>query len=209
MNAADVFRQEGAEIRCFDLPFTEYAISSYYLIACAEASSNLARYDGIRYGHRSDSATNLSDLYIRNRSQGFGPEVKNRILLGTYVLSEGYYDEYYKKALSAKELIKNSFRKVFEDFDVLLTPTAPTTAPKKGNSLKDPIKMYLQDAYTVSSNLAGLPALSIPCGLNNNGMPIGMQIIGKAFDDEKVLSIGYKFQQLTSFHNLKPGGAST
>lgn len=209
MNAADIFRQEGAEIHDFDLPITEYAISSYYLIACAEASSNLARYDGIRYGHRSSPVANLSDFYIQNRSQGFGSEVKNRILLGTYVLSEGYYDEYYKKALSARELIKESFCNVFKKYDVLLTPTAPSTAPKKGDSLNNPVKMYLQDAYTVSSNLAGLPALSIPCGLSDSGMPIGMQIIGNTFDDEKVLSIGYKFQQLTSFHKLKPGGAST
>ncbi len=194
----------GAEIVEVSLPHTEYAVACYYIIATAEASSNLARFDGVRYGHRSDSAENLIDMYVRSKSEGFGDEVKRRILLGTYVLSSGYYDAYYKKAQKVRTLIRNDFTKAFEKVDCLITPTAPTPAFKLGEKLNDPLTMYLSDIFTISINLAGLPGISLPCGFSNAGLPIGMQIIGKPFGEEDILRLAYNFEQNTSFHKKKP-----
>jgi len=194
----------GAEIVEVSLPHTEYAVACYYIIATAEASSNLARFDGVRYGHRSDSAENLIDMYFRSKSEGFGDEVKRRILLGTYVLSSGYYDAYYKKAQKVRTLIRNDFTKAFEKVDCLITPTAPTPAFKLSEKLNDPLTMYLSDIFTISINLAGLPGISLPCGFSNSGLPIGMQIIGKPFGEENMLKLAYAFEQNTSFHKKKP-----
>ena len=194
----------GAEIVEVSLPHTEYAVACYYIVATAEASSNLARFDGVRYGHRSDSAENLIDMYFRSKSEGFGDEVKRRILLGTYVLSSGYYDAYYKKAQKVRTLIRNDFTKAFEKVDCLITPTAPTPAFKLGEKLNDPLTMYLSDIFTISINLAGLPGISLPCGFSTAGLPIGMQIIGKPFGEEDILRLAYNFEQNTSFHKKKP-----
>jgi aspartyl-tRNA(Asn)/glutamyl-tRNA(Gln) amidotransferase subunit A len=187
--AKDILRREGAEIVEVSLPHTEYAIAAYYIIATAEASSNLARYDGARYGFRHPDAQNLEDMYVLSRSQGFGVEVKRRIMLGTYVLSSGYYDAYYRKAQKVRTLIKGDFDRAFENVDCLLAPTAPTTAFKIGEKVDDPLTMYLSDIYTVSVNLAGLPALSLPCGKDKIGLPIGLQLIGRAFDECTILRI--------------------
>lgn len=194
----------GAEIIEVSLPHTEYAVACYYIVATAEASSNLARFDGVRYGHRSAGAENLIDMYFRSKSEGFGDEVKRRILLGTYVLSSGYYDAYYKKAQKVRTLIRNDFTKAFEKVDCLITPTAPTPAFKLGEKLNDPLTMYLSDIFTISINLAGLPGISLPCGFSNAGLPIGMQIIGKPFGEEEILRLAYNFEQNTSFHKKKP-----
>lgn len=204
--AIETLKTLGADICEFSFPISEYAIAAYYVIASAEASSNLARYDGIRYGHRSSDSVSLEDIYIKSRSEGFGSEVKNRIMLGTFALSAGYYDEYYRKALVARELIKKSFDEAFSKYDVIISPVSPCTAPKKGQSLSDPMKMYLSDAYTVGANLAGLPAISLPCGFDGNGLPIGFQLIGPKLQDQKLLNIGQIFQKHTNFHKQVPGG---
>ena len=189
MNVVDGLRQAGAEIVDVSLGHTEYAVAAYYIIATAEASSNLARYDGARYGVRDGSATDLESMYVQSRTNGLSDEVKRRIMLGTYVLSSGYYEAYYRKAQKVRTFIKNDFEKAFQKVDCLVTPTSPTTAFKLGEKLDDPLKMYLSDIYTVSVNLAGLPGISIPCGTDSRSLPIGMQIIGKPFDESFILRI--------------------
>ena len=181
LEAADVWKQSGAEVEEFDLSLVEYAIPTYYTIAAAEASSNLERFDGIKYGYRAQDFQGLHDMYKRTRSQGFGEEVKRRIMLGSFVLSSGYYDAYYLKALRVKALIKKAFDEAFARYDLILGPAAPTTAPELGKSLQDPIKMYLSDVYTISVNLAGLPGMTLPCGFDGSGLPIGVQLIGDCF----------------------------
>ena len=193
--AADILRARGAVVEEFDLSLVSYAIPAYYVIACAEASSNLARFDGVKYGYRAADYEDLHAMYKKSRSQGFGEEVKRRIMLGSFVLSSGYYDAYYLKALKTKALIKQAFDAAFQKYDVLLGPTAPQTAPKMGESLSDPLKMYLGDIYTVSVNLAGLPAVSIPCGEDEKGLPIGVQLIGDCFQEKKILRAGYSYEQ--------------
>lgn len=195
MKAADVLRGLGAEVEEFDLSLVEYAIPAYYVIASAEASSNLARFDGVKYGYRTPDFTDLHNMYKKTRSEGFGPEVKRRIMLGSFVLSSGYYDAYYLKALKTKALIKQAFDRAFEKYDIILAPAAPTTAPKIGESLKDPIKMYLGDIYTISVNLAGLPGISVPCGKDREGMPIGLQLIGDCFKEENILRAAYAYEK--------------
>ncbi|WP_431086979.1 Asp-tRNA(Asn)/Glu-tRNA(Gln) amidotransferase subunit GatA [Paenibacillus sp. 8b26] len=185
------------------LPHTEYAVATYYLLASSEASSNLARFDGVRYGVRADNPDNLLDLYHQSRTQGFGPEVKRRIMLGTYALSSGYYDAYYLKAQKVRTLIKQDFDRVFEQYDVIIGPTAPTTAFKIGSQVDDPLTMYLNDILTIPVSLAGVPAISIPCGLAD-GLPVGLQIIGKAFDESSVLRVAHAFEQNTQFHKQRP-----
>jgi aspartyl-tRNA(Asn)/glutamyl-tRNA(Gln) amidotransferase subunit A len=175
--AAEALRSKGAIVEEFDLSLVEYAIPAYYVIACAEASSNLARFDGVKYGHRAKEYEGMHDMYKKSRSEGFGAEVKRRIMLGSFVLSSGYYDAYYLKALRTKALIKQAFDRAFASYDVILGPAAPTTAPKLGESLSDPIKMYLGDIYTISVNLAGLPGITLPCGMDSKGLPIGLQLI--------------------------------
>ena len=207
MEAVDTLRGLGAEIETFPLPISKYAIPTYYIIACAEACSNLSRYDGIKYGYSSPNATNIRDTYIKSRSEGFGMEVKRRIMLGNFVLSSGYYDAYYKKALQAKRLIQKAFLDAFEKYDIILGPVYPTTAPKCGESLSDPLKMYLGDIYTVMINIAGLPAISVPCGFDSEGLPVGLQLIGKPFSEGLLLGAGHAYQQATDFHKKTPGGA--
>ena len=197
------FEQAGAKIEDISLPHTEYAVAVYYIVATAEASSNLARYDGMRFGHRAD-AKDLTETYMISRDEGFGSEVKRRIMLGTYVLSAGYYDAYYLKAQRVRRLIKEDFDQAFTRCDVIVTPTAPTTAFKIGEKTSDPLQMYLSDIYTISINLAGLPALSLPCGLDNDNLPIGLQIIGKHFDEATVLRTAHAFEQATKWHNARP-----
>lgn len=204
--AADILKSRGAQVEEFALPVMEYVVPTYYIIAAAEASSNLSRFDGVKYGWRAEGYEDLTDLYCKTRTQGFGSEVKRRILLGTFVLSSGYYDAYYKKALQVKALIKRAFDEAFTKYDLLLTPVAPTTAPKLGESLTDPLKMYLSDSYTVSVNLAGLPALSMPCGFDSKGMPIGAQLIGPALGDGTVLNAAHAFQLDTDWHKKSPKG---
>lgn len=202
--AAKVYESLGAEVEEISMPTIKYAIPAYYIAACAEASSNLSRYDGIKYGHCAEKYDDLVDLYYQSRSEGFGSEVKKRILIGAFVLSSGYYDAYYNKALQVKALIKQSYDDAFGKYDFLLTPTAPTTAPKIGESFKDTLKMYLSDICTVSVNLAGLPGLVVPCGLDKTGLPIGLQLIGKAFNEETLLNAGFAFQKATDFHTVSP-----
>lgn len=203
--AIEKYKELGAIVEETSLDIAQYALATYYIIACAEASSNLGRFDGIRYGYRTKNFENLKDIYINSRSEGFGAEVKRRIILGTYVLSSGYYDAYYKKAQQVRTLVKNKFEKDFEKYDVILTPTSPITAFKFGEKSENPLEMYLSDICTVSVNIAGLPGLSIPCGVDNNGMPIGMQLIGKPFDEETILNAGYTYEQATNFReNYKP-----
>ncbi|MGH7827024.1 MAG: Asp-tRNA(Asn)/Glu-tRNA(Gln) amidotransferase subunit GatA [Candidatus Binatia bacterium] len=197
------FRDNGAAVEEISLPHTEYAVAVYYIVATAEASSNLARYDGMRYGYRAN-AKDLQETYMLSRAEGFGPEVKRRIMLGTYVLSAGYYDAYYLKAQKVRALIRKDFDEAFKRCDVIITPTAPTTAFKIGEKTQDPLKMYLSDIFTISSNLAGLPAISIPCGFDAEGLPIGMQIIGKHFDESTILSAAYAYEQSTEWHERKP-----
>lgn len=203
--AAKVLEKEGAIIEEFDLDLVDYAIPAYYVVASAEASSNLARFDGVKYGYRTKEYENLHEMYKKTRSEGFGEEVKRRIMLGSFVLSSGYYDAYYLKALKVKRLIKEAFDKAFEKYDVLLGPVAPTTAPEIGKSLTDPLKMYLGDIYTVSINLAGLPAMSLPCGFGKNGLPIGLQIIGNCFKEKDVIRAGYTFEQATEEKYIQKG----
>jgi aspartyl-tRNA(Asn)/glutamyl-tRNA(Gln) amidotransferase subunit A len=195
--------KNGAAIEEISLPHTEYAVAVYYIVATAEASSNLARYDGMRFGFRAD-AKDLTETYRISRDEGFGAEVKRRIMLGTYVLSAGYYDAYYLKAQRVRTLIRNDFENAFSRADVIVTPTSPTTAFKLGEKTQDPLQMYLSDIYTISVNLAGLPALSLPCGFDRQGMPIGMQIIGKRFDELTVLRVAHAYEQATEWHLRKP-----
>ena len=193
----------GAVVEETSLPHTEYALPVYYLIAPAEASSNLARYDGVRYGYRDIEANDVVEMFIKSRSKGFGDEVKRRIMLGTYALSAGYYDAYYLKALKVRTLIKQDFDKAFEKYDLILSPTTPTTAFKIGEKIDDPMQMYLQDIFTLSLNLAGLPGISIPCGFDD-GLPVGMQLIGKPFSEATLLRAAYTFEQSTEFHRQRP-----
>ena len=195
MEAVKYFEDNGAVVETFGMPIVEYAIPTYYIIACAEACSNLSRYDGVKYGYRPEDVDNLMDLYIKSRSEGFGMEVKRRIMLGNFVLSSGYYDAYYNKALQAKALIKKAFDEAFAKYDVVIGPVAPTTALKAGESLSDPLKMYLGDICTVLINIVGLPAISVPCGFDHEGMPVGMQIIGKHFDEETILGFAANYQK--------------
>lgn len=199
MNAAKVLESKGAVVEEFDLSLVEYAIPAYYVIACAEASSNLARFDGVKYGYRTEEYQGLHNMYKKSRSEGFGAEVKRRIMLGSFVLSSGYYDAYYLKALRTKALIKQAFDKAFEAYDVILGPAAPTTAPKLGESLSDPIKMYLGDIYTISVNLAGLPGISLPCGTDAKGLPIGLQLIGDCFEEKKIIRAAYAYEQTREY----------
>lgn len=203
--AINKYKELGATIEEFSLDIANYALATYYIIACAEASSNLGRFDGIRYGYRAKDASNLKELFKKSRSEGFGAEVKRRIILGTYVLSSGYYDAYYKKAQQVRTLVMNEFNKGFEKYDVLLTPTAPTVAFDIGSKSNNPLEMYLADICTVPVNIAGLPAISIPCGVDKQGMPIGMQLIGNKFCEETILNAAYTYEQATKFReNHKP-----
>lgn len=199
-SVADTLREKGAIVEEISLPFIDYVIPAYYITAAAEASSNLSRFDGVKYGFRAENYDGLTDLYNATRSEGFGDEVKKRILLGTFVLSSGYYDAYYRKALKAKAVIKHKFDEVFAKYDLIICPVAPSTAPELGKSLADPMKMYLSDIFTVSANIAGLPGLSVPCGFDKSGMPIGAQLIGPALGEQKVLNAGHAFQSVTDFH---------
>ena len=193
------YKELGAEIEEFSLDIAQYALATYYIIACAEASSNLGRFDGIRYGYRTKEYSNLRELYKKSRSEGFGSEVKRRIILGTYVLSSGYYDAYYKKAQQVRTLVMNEFNKAFEKYDIILTPTSPTVSFDLGSKSENPLEMYLSDICTVSVNIAGVPAISIPCGVNSENMPIGMQLIGNKFCEEKILNVAYAFEQNLNF----------
>lgn len=199
LNVAKVLKEKGVQVEEFDLSMVEYAIPAYYVIACAEASSNLSRFDGIKYGYRTDTFTDLHNMYKKSRSEGFGEEVKRRIMLGSFVLSSGYYDAYYLKALRTKALIKQAFDKAFEKYDMILAPAAPTTAPEIGKSLTDPIQMYLGDIYTVSVNLAGLPGISFPCGMDSKGLPIGAQLIGDCFKEKTIIRAAYAFEQTREY----------
>lgn len=193
---AQMLKEGGARVEFFSLGLTDYLIPAYYIIACAEASSNLERFDGVKYGYRSPEASELHEMYRKSRQEGFGSEVKRRILLGSFVLSSGYYDAYYLKALKAKALIKKEFDRVFERYDCILAPAAPATAPKLGTSLSDPLKMYLSDIDTVAVNLCGLPAVSVPCGLDKEGLPIGMQVIGNCFREKEILQTAAAYEEL-------------
>ena len=194
-----MLEEKGALVEEFDLGLVEYAIPAYYVIASAEASSNLARFDGVKYGYRTSDYDGLHNMYKKTRSEGFGAEVKRRIMLGSFVLSSGYYDAYYLKALRTKALIKKEFDKAFEKYDVILGPAAPTTAPEIGKSLQDPIKMYLGDIYTISVNLAGLPGISVPCGTDRKGLPIGLQLIGDCFKEKNIIRAAYAFEQTRTY----------
>lgn len=204
--AANLLKEKGAVVEEFDLSLVEYAIPTYYTIAAAEASSNLERFDGVKYGFRAEDCDELHQMYKRSRSHGFGPEVKRRIMLGSFVLSSGYYDAYYLKALRVKALIKKAFDEAFAKYDMILGPCAPTTAPKIGSSLSDPIKMYLGDIYTISVNLAGLPGISVPCGVDKNGLPIGLQLIGDCFNEKKIIQAAYSYEQARGKFSLAKEG---
>jgi aspartyl-tRNA(Asn)/glutamyl-tRNA(Gln) amidotransferase subunit A len=207
LGAVKHLESAGAELREVSLPHSQYAVSAYYLVATAEASSNLARYDGARYGKRSSVAKSLADMYESSRSEGFGEEVKRRILLGTYVLSAGYYDAYYRKAQKVRTLLRRDFQDAFLECDVIATPTCPEVAFSLGSKL-DPLAMYLSDVFTVSANLVGVPGVSIPCGFKD-GLPVGLQLLGKAGDDATPLRIAHEFQQTTDFHREVPPGVTS
>jgi aspartyl-tRNA(Asn)/glutamyl-tRNA(Gln) amidotransferase subunit A len=202
--AVKVLEGLGAIAEEVSLPHTEYGVAVYYILASSEASSNLARYDGVKYGYRTPQWSNLRDMYMRTRDEGFGPEVKRRIMLGTYALSAGYYEAYYKKAQQVRTLILRDFEEAFQQVDVIVAPTAPTPAFKIGEKTDDPLQMYLSDIHTIPVNLAGIPGISLPCGFNSAGLPIGLQIIGKPFDEETVLRAAYAFEQNTAYHRHKP-----
>ena len=204
LKAAEQFRAMGAELEEFDMPIVKYAVPTYYILATAEASSNLARYDGIKYGYRAKDYADLAELYTKTRSEGFGMEVKRRILLGCFVLSSGYYDAYYLKALKVRNLIKQAFDRAFEKYDIILSPTAPTTAYKIGENDGDPLKLYLGDIYTAMINIIGLPAVTAPCGFDSNGLPVGLQLIGKPFGEETLLTAACAYQKETDYHNRRP-----
>jgi aspartyl-tRNA(Asn)/glutamyl-tRNA(Gln) amidotransferase subunit A len=202
--AINKLKNLGANYKSVSLTHTEYAVPVYYIIATAEASSNLARFDGVQYGFRTANSTNLIDMYKNTRGQGFGEEAKRRIILGTFVLSHGYYDAYYLRAQKVRTLIKQDFEEVFKEFDCVITPTSPTAAFRIGEKIQDPLKMYLSDIYTISANLAGIPAISIPCGFTKKGMPVGLQILAKAFDEEMLFRVAYTYEQNTTWHKIKP-----
>ena len=206
-DAIRTLEKAGAVCKPVSLPHNDLSVSAYYVIAPAEASTNLARFDGVRYGYRCENPADLTDLYLRTRAEGFGDEVKRRILVGSYALSAGFYDAYYNQALKIRRLIKNDFARAFEDVDVILGPTAPATAFKLGEKMDDPVQMYLQDVYTIAVNLAGLPAISVPCGLSD-GLPVGLQLIGPAFADARLLNIAHQYQQLTDWHQQTASFAS-
>jgi aspartyl-tRNA(Asn)/glutamyl-tRNA(Gln) amidotransferase subunit A len=193
------------EVKEVSLPHTDYAVAVYYLIAPAEASSNLARYDGVKYGYRTGEETGLLEMYKRSRSEGFGTEVKRRIMLGTYALSAGYYDAYYKKASQVRTLIRSDFEKAFKHCDVIVTPTYPTSAFKIGEKVNDPLTMYLSDIFTIPANLAGIPGISLPCGFTREGLPIGLQILSDSFQEEKLLQVAAAYEHETDWHTQKPG----
>ncbi|MCX4327039.1 MAG: Asp-tRNA(Asn)/Glu-tRNA(Gln) amidotransferase subunit GatA [Lachnospiraceae bacterium] len=199
LNAAKELEKKGAVIEEFNLSLVDYAIPAYYIIACAEASSNLARFDGVKYGYRTEDYNGLHNMYKKTRSEGFGAEVKRRIMLGSFVLSSGYYDAYYIKALKTKALIKKAFDRAFEKYDVILGPAAPSTAPELGQSLSDPLKMYLGDIYTISANLAGLPGITVPCGISSKKLPIGMQLLGNCFEEKNIIRAAYTFEQTREY----------
>jgi len=201
--AIELYKGLGAEIREVQLPHTEYAVATYYLVATAEASSNLARYDGVRFGHRTETAKGLADMFAKSRAEGFGAEVKRRIMLGTYALSSGYYDAYYLKAQKVRTLIQRDFLNAFQEVDVLLTPVAPTPSFKLGEKVGDPLQMYLSDIFTIPVNLAGTCAMSIPAGFNEAGLPIGLQLIGKPFGEAEILTAAYAFERETEWHKRK------
>ncbi len=201
--AIEKLKNLGASFEEVSLPHTEYAVPVYYIIATAEASSNLARFDGVQYGFKNKDA-NLIDMYKKTRGEGFGDEAKRRIILGTFALSHGYYDAYYLRALKVRTLIKNDFDKLFKEFDCILTPTSPTTAFRIEEKSGDPLKMYLSDIYTISANLAGIPGISLPCGFTKKGMPVGLQILAKHFDEEKIFSLAHAYEQNTEWHKMKP-----
>ena len=198
--AAKMFEALGAEVEEFEMPNVDFAVPAYYIVACAEASSNLSRFDGIKYGYRSGEAQNLMDIYFKSRSEGFGAEVKRRIMLGSFVLSSGYFDAYYKKALQVRGMIKAAFDAAFEKYDMILSPVSPTTAYEIGGQISDPIAMYMADIYTVSVNLSGIPAVALPCGKDSQGLPVGMQLIGKAFSEETLVAAAAEYQRATDFH---------
>jgi len=202
--AIRIFENLGARVVRISLPHTKYAVAIYYIICTAEASSNLARYDGVKYGFRTKSYRDLMDMYLKTRAEGFGQEVKRRIILGTYVLSAGYYEAYYRKASQVRTLMRQDFDEAFKDVEVIITPTTPTPAFKIGEKVKDPLQMYLSDIYTIPVNLAGIPAISIPCGFSRENLPIGLQIIGNHFEEGKILKVAYCFEQNTDFHLKKP-----
>jgi len=203
--AAKELEAAGAIIKDFEMPFMDYVIPVYCVIGFAELSSNLAKYDGLKYGYRSPNAKSLSEVYRLSRSEGFGLEAKRRIMLGSFVLSSGYYDAYYSKALKARALIKDAYDKIFKQFDMILSPVAPTTAYKIGENIDDPMKMYMGDIYTVSINLAGLPAIALPCGFDKQGLPVGFELIGDIFSENKLINAGRVFQKRTDFHTKRPG----
>ena len=202
--AIDIYKKLGAEIIEISMPHLDYAIAAYYLIATAEASSNLARYDGVHYGHRSERAEDYIEVYSKSREEAFGKEVKRRIMLGTYALSSGYYDAYYLKALKVRNLIRADFTNAFEKCDCIMMPVSPTTAFKIGEKINDPLTMYLSDIYTIAVNLAGVPGISIPCGFDRNNLPIGLQILSPAFGEEKLLRIARMFEKETNWHTKTP-----
>lgn len=203
--AAKALEAKGAIVEEFDLSLVEYAIPTYYTIAAAEASSNLERFDGIKYGYRTSEYEGLHNMYKKTRSEGFGPEVKRRIMLGSFVLSSGYYDAYYLKALRVKAMIRKAFDDAFSKYDLILGPVAPTTAPKLGDSLSDPLKMYLGDIYTISVNLAGLPGISVPCGVDSQGLPIGMQLLADSFEEKKLIQAAYTYEKIRGEFGKKEG----
>jgi aspartyl-tRNA(Asn)/glutamyl-tRNA(Gln) amidotransferase subunit A len=204
LGAAKTFETLGAAVEEFEIPAIDYAVPAYYIIACAEASSNLSRYDGIKYGFRSEQARDLSEIFYRSRSEGFGREVKRRIMLGSFVLSSGYFDAYYKKALQVRGMIKRSFDEAFSKYDMILGPVSPTTAYPIGGQIEDPLAMYMADIYTVSVNLSGLPAAALPCGFDRQGMPVGMQLIGRAFSEAALVGAARVYQDNTDYHTRFP-----
>lgn len=213
MSAAKLLEDSGAVVEKFEMPVIDYAVPAYYIIACAEASSNLSRYDGVKYGHRTKNAEELVEAYYKSRSEGFGAEVRRRIMLGSFVLSSGYFDAYYKKALQVRGLIKRAFDDAFKKYDMILSPVSPTVAYEIGGQISDPIAMYMADIYTVAINLAGLPAVSLPCGFAKNGMPIGMQFIGDSFAEPALIAMSSAYQSMTDYHKARPavfadGGAA-
>ena len=204
LEAVETLKKLGAQVEEFEMSIVDYAIPTYYVLACAEASSNLSRYDGIKYGYRRKDCEDLLSVYYTSRSEGFGMEVKRRIMLGSFVLSSGYYDAYYNKSLKVRGLIKKSFDEAFASYDMIISPVAPTVAYKIGENSSDPLKMYLGDIYTVSVNLAGIPGVSVPCGFGKNNMPVGFQLIGDVFSEPKLVKAAYAFQQVTDFHKQRP-----
>jgi aspartyl-tRNA(Asn)/glutamyl-tRNA(Gln) amidotransferase subunit A len=202
--AIDIYRRLGATINEVSLPHSKYGIAGYYIVATSEASSNLARYDGVHYGYRAKQFDDMIDMYSRSRAEGFGVEVKRRIMLGTYALSAGYYDAYYVKALKVRRLIRQDFDRAFEEVDVVVGPTSPTAAFKVGEKTEDPLSMWLSDIYTITANLAGIGGISLPCGLTKNGLPIGLQILAPPFEEERLLRVARMFERETDWHLKRP-----